>query len=128
MGEVRVKSSGLKKRIEQLIGPLNSWQQYFTAMGAVSVTHTLPDGAALFWAAVAMLDDGETIRDPSSDRLFKGIVETLDDDALLASMAGATALIKRHEEAGAVETARTLRAAHDVAAKEFEGRNRKWDA
>ena len=33
-----------------------------------------------------------------------------------------------HEEAGAFETARTLRAAHDVAAKELERRNREWDA
>ncbi len=123
MGEVRVK-----RVLEELIGPLDSWRQYFTAIGAISVANRLPDGAVVFWSAVAALDDGEVIRNPARDRLFEGVVKTLADDVLPAVMGSATALIRLHEENGAFETARTLRAARDVAARELEGRNRQWDA
>ena len=117
-----------KAEVEALIGPINSWGRYYTAMAICAEVSDQPEGTTLFWAAVAGLDEDGQIRDPKKTPVFVGVIETLSDEALVAAMAGVQGVAEGHEESGQFETAQTLRAVHEVVSAEYTKRHRKWDA
>lgn len=118
-----------KADIEALIGPLDSWFKYYIGIGVIAQTvDQSEEDITLFWSAVAALDEDGQIRDPKKTRVFIGVIETLSEKALVAAMGGVQTVADFHEEGGQFDTARTLRAVHDVVSAEFTKRHRKWDA
>lgn len=120
---------GFKKLFEDTIGgPVDDWAKYYLMIATFCRGTGQPSGVERYWLGVAQLYDGEIVADPNESEMFGTLVKLLSDEALMAAMAGTTALIEAHEEQHQVVTARVLRAAHDIASAEYEGRHRKWDA
>ena len=120
---------GFKKRFEDTIGgPVDDWSKYYLMIATFCRGTGHPPGVERYWLGIASLYDGETVGDPNESDQFAALVKLLSDEALIAAMGGTTALIDGHEEQHEVVTARVLRAAHEIAAAEYEGRHRKWDA
>ena len=116
-----------KAEAEATIGaPLDRWCTYYLAITLNCRVSRQPFGSEWFWLAVAKLDEGDRIRDPNKS-WFRRTMKLMSDEALVAAIGGAQALIEGHEELGEFETAQTLRAAQAVARAELTKRH-QWDA